>query len=143
MRRSVLTAALLALALTACGTTEAQAPAAPSATAPATPPADGGSYSSPRDIVAKLTATGITCDDYAPIAGAQGARDRGTCQDGNLVVSIYDREGDVQAQVEFHREMGLGVHLLTGRNWTVNLDDEGVLRTAQSVLGGQLVIEPA
>ncbi|MFD0469966.1 hypothetical protein ACFQ0B_17735 [Nonomuraea thailandensis] len=90
----------------------------------------------------KLKAAGIACDDYEPIAGATGAKDRGSCQQGNLVVSIYEREGDVQAQVEFEESLGIGVLLLTGRNWTVNHDDRATLDTARSVLGGTLVIKP-
>jgi hypothetical protein len=140
--RALILAAVIVLASAACSGTQAAAPTpAPS---PSGPPADGGSYDSPRDIVAKLEKVGITCPDYEPIANATGARDRGACKDGNLVVSIYDREGDVQAQVE--TQMGfadvIGISLLTGRNWTVNYDDKPTLEKAQSVLGGTLVIKP-
>lgn len=137
--RILLIAACAAVALaTGCS---AHSPAA-SPAASAAPPADGGSYGSPRDIVAKITAAGVACSDYKPISGALEARDRGSCRDGNLVVSIYDREGDVEAHVENMRGLGLGLTMLTGRNWTVNWSDTNDLQKLRAALGGTLVIEP-
>ncbi|GII32867.1 hypothetical protein [Planotetraspora mira] len=127
--------------VTSCSETGVASPSVPPT--PSGPPVDVGSYSSPQDIVAKLQSVGITCPDYEPIANATGARDRGTCKDGNLVVPIYDREGDVQTQIEM--EMGfadiVGISLLTGRNWTVNYDNRPTLEKAKSVLGGTLVVQ--
>ncbi|MFB4273000.1 hypothetical protein [Nonomuraea sp. GTA35] len=135
--------ALAAMLLAAgCGITTANTPTNTGTSRSAAPPADGGSYTSPRDVVTKLRAAGIACDDYKPIARAIGAKDRGSCQQGDLVVSIYEREGDVQAQVEFEESLGIGVLLLTGRNWTINHDDRVTLNTARSVLGGTLVSKP-
>lgn len=147
MRRiHAVTLATVASLLAACssGSTAAAVPATPSVSAAPSPaaPADGGSYDSPRDIVAKMEAARIPCSDYTPLANAIGARDRGHCRGGDMVVSVYDREGDVQKQVEFHRGGGVGVAMLTGRNWTVYFDDVETLKLAKSVLGGTLIFEP-
>ncbi|MGI5161372.1 hypothetical protein [Microbispora sp. CA-102843] len=135
--------AATALALAACtSSTTADTPASP-----AGPPADGGSYTSPRDIVAKMKTAGVDCPDYTIIAKPTNARELANCMDGNLVISIFETEGDVQANVDMHRETAKmidgPVNMLTGRNWSVYYDDPAALQKAKTVLGGTLIAEPA
>lgn len=136
--------AAAALALAACSSTS---PTTDTSAVAAGPPADGGSYSSPRDIVAKMKSAGVDCPDYKVVAHPANARELGNCQGGDLVISIFETEGDVQANVEFQREIAKEisgpVNMLTGRNWSVVLDDQAALQKAKSVLGGTLVSEPA
>ncbi|WP_433349793.1 hypothetical protein ACQP25_37985 [Microtetraspora malaysiensis] len=81
------------------------------------------------------------------LAHPVGAIERANCQDGNLVISIYEREGDVQAQIEFQRDVAKDINsnvsMLTGRNWSINVDDQTALQSARSALGGTVVFEPA
>ncbi|MGI5268847.1 hypothetical protein ACQEUU_06830 [Nonomuraea sp. CA-218870] len=146
MRTIMLAAAAAVVMLVGCGQQPAArtslSPAAPSTTAP---PADGGSYASPRDIVAKLTAAGIACSDYTPVPDPINAKELGGCQGGNLVVGIYEREGDVQAQVEIYRAVGdeldSGPDVVTGRNWTVHTTNREHLDLVWKALGGKVHLE--
>lgn len=108
-------------------------------------PDDGGFHGGTSEIARILEAVGVPCTDYTLILRPTDARQRAHCQDGSVVLSVYDGPADVVGHLYDHRELnrtaGLGTQMLFGRNWTINADDEKVLHTARGVLGGRLLIE--
>lgn len=76
-----------------------------------------------------------------PIANPISALERGSCENGDLVISIYANEGAVQAQVEFYQSLGKeldgGADTVAGLNWTVHTSDDADLDRTWKALGGR------
>lgn len=129
MPRSRLTVALsvgLALALVGC----------------ASPPADGGRYSSLVDLKAAFIKAGFSCHDWVHDNAVEAAKDSGTCGD-DVVLSTYSGPDAVDEQVSMVRTLNetLGITKdkeggwLIGRNWIVNAPH---LKQLQEKLGGEI-----
>lgn len=127
---------LFVLAVGGCGHSDANSRTTPHpADAQTSPPADGGYFNEPRDIVAK-SAGAIPCPDLKETSGVIGARAQVTCHDGNIVVRVHDNHTGVDDQIGLLRLTG--GDLLTGENWTVNAAPP-VLDAAKQSLGGRVV----
>jgi hypothetical protein len=102
-----------------------------------TPPADGGSFASPAQIVAKAGSS-LPCSEAKP-SDTTGAAAQIDCDNANVIIRTYIDHSGVAAQITF---LGLGgADLLTGENWTVNATVPELL-AAQAQLGGSLVHIP-
>ncbi|GAA1545708.1 hypothetical protein GCM10009678_30450 [Actinomadura kijaniata] len=116
--RLLLPLLLAVLAFTACG---ANGQASKIATAPSSsaspPPADGGYFDSPRDLVAKA-GNALPCSDIKGTPEPVGARAQVTCSNGDIVIRVYNNRADAtKAGNIMHLTGG---NLLFGQNWTVN-----------------------
>lgn len=137
--RIAVAVALATVASLAGCSSSSQAPSPATATSPLVPapPADGGYFNDPRDIVARANGA-IPCSDLEE-AESVGARAQVHCAAGNIVIRVHENHGGVDGQVNL---MGLtGGDLLTGQNWTVNAGPE-ILQAAQEHLGGKIVHVP-
>jgi hypothetical protein len=110
---------------------EASLSPAPSLTQP---PADGGYFTDPREIVAKSKGT-IPCHDLEQTQNAVGAREQVTCSGGNIVIRVHENRQGVTGQIELMKLTG--GDLLTGQNWTLNASPS-ILQAARQHLGGQV-----
>lgn len=128
-RYAVLFAAVLLAG--ACGS-----PNASSDAEPAEPPQDGGSYKTMQDI-GKI----LDCDPER-IVGAVGAVERGSCEGGNLVISIYltrDEAMDTVRELQRTAVDGAVGGFVVGNNWSVNCGDATTSCTeVKDKLGGIL-----
>jgi hypothetical protein len=138
------------LALAAClggcasGASDKAAPkASPSASA-SSAPTDGGFYSSSADLIAALKRSGVDCAGYNQIPEpANGALELGSCyvggnSGGEIVVSIYASEADTADGVKALTSFGMGAEVLTGQNWTLNLNDtRELIPQVRTALGGR------
>lgn len=123
------------LAVASCGHPDTTSSAGPRPAGIRPPPADGGYFNDPRDIVTKSAGT-IPCPDLKTTSGVIGARAQVTCQNGDIAVRVHGNHDGVDDQVDLLRLTG--GDLLTGENWTVNADPQ-VLDAAQPQLGGRVV----
>lgn len=116
------TASLLAigiLSLTACSHTKQAEPVV--APAPA-----AQKYYAASQIAQVLTKTGFACNDFEAIPDSMnGAIDMGSCNAGNIVISIYATQQEAETQPTYLHTLldGLqAVQMVVGPNWTVNCD---------------------
>lgn len=99
-------------------------------------PAD--TYSTVNDLRDAFVAAGGACPDWRQTNRVTLAAQSGDCSD-STVLSIYSSEADRDQVVENLKSFGMGVHLLVGENWIVNV--EGPEEYADE-LGGTVVTKP-
>jgi hypothetical protein len=136
MKRIIITAAAIGLLAAGCGGEVVKAASAAPRSVPASsaPPADGGSYDNPSDIIAKA-GDALPCSD-AVAETPTGALAQSSCADGDVVVRTYADHSGVDDQIRLH-SLGGGM-LLTGANWTLNASP-AQLKAAHTRLGGHIV----
>ncbi|MFB4300659.1 hypothetical protein [Actinomadura sp. NTSP31] len=139
MPKFAITSVVLSCALLAgCSSTSGAAAPTVSTPKPTGPPADGGYFTEPREIVAKSDGA-IPCADLKETANPVGARAQVTCSGENIVVRVHENGEGVQDQVDLMKLTG--GDLLLGQNWTVNAGPT-VLKAAQLHLGGRITHIP-
>lgn len=127
---AVASALLLAVG---CGTGGATSAAKTATAAP--PPPDGGSFDTPASIITKA-GSALPCTDASPLTPT-GAKAQSMCQDGNIVIRIYEDHSGIDDQIKTLGSAG-GAWLLTGENWSVNAP-ESMVDALKAKLGGQVV----
>jgi hypothetical protein len=121
--------------LTGCAFDATGSDPKPTSSAHVPPPADGGRFDTPADLIAKA-GSALPCDDARAMTPI-GARAQSSCYGGNVVIRIYDDHAGVDQQVEFLGITG-GADLLAGENWTLNAPKR-FIAAARQKLGGTYV----
>lgn len=126
------------------GNTEAEMPA-PSVTdtaqPEATPPADGGTYSSIVDLQRAYVKAGGDCSLLDQANQISLAAESGNCND-TTVISTYLSRDDISTLIQNNKELTADLEVerndvwLIGQNWVINSDDATEI---QKEMGGQLV----
>lgn len=92
---------------------------------PSPVPSEAVKYYAAAQIAGVLTASGIECDTFATIHPLTEALDMGSCQDGNLVISIFASSEDTQASpTNLYTLMDgtVPIIMIIGPNWAINCD---------------------
>ena len=136
MKRLLLAAGIVILLLSGCSSAAPSERDAKSTPTPSQEPAD--TYATVTDLRDAFVAAGGACPDWRQTDRVKLAAQSGDCSD-STVLSIYSSETDRDQIVENLKSFGMGVHLLVGENWIVNV--EAPERYADA-LGGTVVTKP-
>lgn len=114
----------------------------PAAKEPDKPPADGGSYESPVDIVETLDQAGIECAGLSEMPGAEDPAMTQNCTGGgdNVIVRVIHDRSELDAEVQAFDGAGLfkGESMVVGKNWNL-VGVTAFVEDAHKKLGGDLV----
>lgn len=88
-------------------------------------------------IMRLISAMGVRCDGFVLVAPSPPAVERGECNNGELVITIYPGRAEAWAYITARPEAG-GKSILSGANWMVESADVAALELARKILGGSL-----
>ena len=115
-------AAIIALALASCSTSEAM------------PPEDGGTYETLEDLKESVEVAGWRCPELVLHNDAKYSASSGSCGEG-LSLAVYANDASLESQLEFWKPIGR-LPINVGRNWTVVSVDPKII---QRKLGGAVI----
>lgn len=116
-------AAILAVSLTSCSSSDV------------TPPADGGAYETLDDLKEAVESTGLLCPELVlDRPPSKFSASSGSCSE-DLSLAVYSTDASLEAQLEFWRPVGQR-SVNVGKNWTVVTADPNLI---QKKLGGTVL----
>ncbi|GAA2177202.1 hypothetical protein GCM10009784_26890 [Arthrobacter parietis] len=135
-------AAASVIILSGCASAAESAMPTPEATpTETTPPADGGSYSTLKQLQQAYVAAGGDCSELVQRNSVSLAAESGDCND-QTVISTYISTADLSELIQTNKALNEEYDLesdsvwLTGQNWIINSPDAVEM---QEKLGGRLV----